>query len=382
MNSRLLNVRRRWRSRAALVAAPAFVAGLVAPGCASAQSTYTGCWKITGTTSTASSYLYTDPGSVVANWTGSTDTAGQGAFPMTINVSVPALVPDGTLLGSGISPIYNLGANGVGSYSPEQILFRCSRNADGTIYEYYATNGDSTNAGMTDVSAQSGIPGTYRAYYAGVISRVTNMATGDVLTRYWQPRSRQRGMDPREGEKFQPVQAGVVSVHSLSCRRYQQDRKLGRNAATRLRRLRRRSYRQHQCHPGQPGRRRRRGNELRRLVWHLARRDQRVRHGDCEKSRHLRRHQYNAGGDIPPVTAAELNRGGTRQAPVTIQMPCQSTAPSGMSAFVSGTAASQTALGVLVPPANAQSAVNAGLTTSGTGVTYLLSDGYGTDPGN
>jgi len=51
-----------------------------------------------------------------------------------------------------------------------------------------------------------------------------------------------------------------------------------------------------------------------------------------------------------------------------------------MGAFASGTATNQTALGVLVGPANAQSALNAGLTTAGTGVTYLLSDGYGTDP--
>jgi type 1 fimbria pilin len=83
---------------------------------------------------------------------------------------------------------------------------------------------------------------------------------------------------------------------------------------------------------------------------------------------------------FPSITVGELNQGATRQLPVTIQMQCQSTTPSGMSAFVSGTAANQTALGILAQPANVQSAITAGLTTAGSGVTYLLSDNYGTDP--
>jgi len=386
MYDRLLNFLRRWPGRAALVAAPVFVAALLLPACAWAQSTSTGCWKITGATSSPSSYLYTDPGAVVSNWAGAPDTAGQGAFPMTININVPAFVPDGTLLASGISPFFNLGANGVGSYSPEQILFRCSPDADGTIYEYYATNGDATYAGATDVSAQSGIPGTYRAYYTGVVSRVTNMTTGDVLTRNWQARPL-TGLD-RDSQGWILVKAKNFSQYKLEFFQCTVCPSGGTSGTGNWAQSQPQGYAAFVG--GAPG-------STSVIRGNLAiGADSATNYSgwystwpaaiNAYATVMVRRASTCAVTNttplvvFPPMTATELNQGASRQAPVTIQMQCQSTSPSGMSTLVSGTAANQTALGVLVPPANAQAAVNAGLGTGGTGVTYLLSDGYGTDP--
>jgi hypothetical protein len=386
MKSRLLNFMRPCRraSRAALLAPLVIVVAVVMPARVSAQSTSTGCWRITTATSNTNSYLYTDPGTIASDWAGATDTAGKGAFPMTIAVNVPAFVPDGTLLGSAVSPLYNLGATGVASYNPEQVLFRCSPNADGTLYEYYATNGDATYAGMTDTSAQSGIPGTYRSYYTGIIFRVTNMTNGSYVSRYWQALPL-TGLD-RDSQGWILVKAKNFSQYRLEffqCTTCPAGGSSGSGSWAES---------QPQAYVAFVG-----GATGTIIKGNLA-------VGADSASNYAGWYgtwpgAINAYGTVnvrraatcavtnttplvrfPRVTVAELNQGRSTQVPVTIQIQCQSTTPSGLSALVSGTAANQTALGVLASPANAQSAANAGLTTLGTGVTYLLSDGYGTDP--
>src|SRR5579864_2794181 len=113
-------------SRNGLLAALAVVSSIAVPTHAWAQSTSQGCFKITSLYTNKDSYVYTDPGTVASPWTGSTDAGGKGAYPMTIQINTPPFVPDGTLLGSGVAPMVNLGDTGVGGYSPEQVLFRCS----------------------------------------------------------------------------------------------------------------------------------------------------------------------------------------------------------------------------------------------------------------
>ena len=360
------------------------VASILSPMQGWAQSTSKGCWKITTSTTSKNSYLYTDPGAVTKSWSGSTDTGGQGAYPMTAQINTSPFVPDGTLLASGVSSIYNLGSTGVGSYSPEQILFRCSPDSAGSMYEYYATNGDNAYAGMNDVSGQSGIPGTYATYYKGLIARVTNETTGQIVTRYWQARPltdldqdsqgwylvKAKNFSSYKLEFFQCSTCTPSSTTGSGAWGYTQpaaysafvggatgtiikgNLSVGADSATK-----------YDGFPGTwPGSINPYGNVLVR------------RSATCGV--------INATPIIkfPSITAAELNGGGSRQLPITIQMQCQSSTPSGMTAFASGTAANQTALGILAPPANVQSAITAGLTATGSGVTYLLSDGYGSDP--
>ena len=388
MNSRLTDRLRMWIrcNRAVLVAALVFAATIATPTIASAQSTSKGCWKITALTTGASSYLYTDPGTITSAWSGATDTAGQGAFPMTLNINVTAFVPDGTLLGSAVAPIYNLGSNGVGSYSPEMVLFRCSPDADGTLYEYYATNGDATYAGMTDVSAQSGIPGTYRSYYTGAASRVTNVTTGEYLTRYWQARPL-TGLD-RDSQGWILVKAKNFSSYKLEYFRCSACPNGAATAGTGVW-----AQTQPAAYVAFVG-----GASGTIIKGNLSvGADSSTNYGGWYGTWPGAINPYNTVivrrtatcavtnttpiVIFPSMTVSDMMQGVSKQVPITIQMQCQSTTPSGMTALASGTSANQTALGILAAPANAQAAIAAGLKTSGTGVTYLLSDGYGMDPG-
>ncbi|WP_042289066.1 fimbrial protein [Paraburkholderia mimosarum] len=350
-----------------------------------AVSTATGCYKITGLTTNVNSAYYTDPGTITTNWLGSADTAGRGAYPMTVTVNTPPFVPDGTLLGSGVSSVYNMGYNGVGSYSPEQVLWRCSPEAATAngLYEFFSTNGDNDYAGKRDASGDSGIPGTYYTYYKGLISRITNITTGQYVSRYWA--ARQLTNLDKDSQGWLLVKAKNFSQYKLeffqcsTCTRY---------------------YANTSANPGYwaytqpvgyvafvaPNF----GGNVKPGADHNVAYD-----GFYDRwpgainpynTVYIRRTATCAVTNATPVvvfpviTVDELNKGTTRQLPVTIQMQCQSTTPSGMNAFASGTGADQTALGILAPAANAQAAVSAGLTTAGTGVTYLLSDNYGTDP--
>ncbi|HTR09074.1 MAG TPA: fimbrial protein [Paraburkholderia sp.] len=363
----------------------ACVLGMGLPTSSWAVSKLTGCYRITRLITNVDSAFYTDPGTITSNWTGASDTAGQGAYPMTVTINTPPFVPDGTLLGSATSPIYNLGANGVGTYSPEMVLFRCSPEAATAngLYEYYATNGDNEHAGKWDASADSGIPGTYYTYYKGLISRITNLATGRYSSRYWAARQL-TGLD-KDSQGWLLVKARNFSQYKLEF--FQCSTCTAHYSST-------------SANPGYWSHTRPVGY----VAFVAPNFGGSVQVGADSSTAfsgfpfrwpgaiapyhtvYIRRTATCAVTNVTPVvsfpliTVSELNQGLTRQLPVTIQMRCQSATPSGMTAFSSGTAANQTALGILAQPANAQAAVKAGLKTTGSAVTWLLSDNYGTDP--
>ncbi|WP_233867638.1 fimbrial protein [Paraburkholderia adhaesiva] len=385
MSARLLNVLRSMpRQGANVLLSVLLIAACIAlPMRANAQSTSKGCFKITTTTSSTTSAYYTDPGTITTSWAGSTDTAGKGAYPMTLAINAPPFVPDGTLLGSAISPVYNLGDAGVGSYSPEQVLFRCSPDSAGTMYEYYATNGDNTYAGNVSVSGTTGIDGTYETYYGGMASRITNITTGEYLTRYYKGRQL-TGLDT-DSQGWFLVKAKNFSQYKLEI--FQCSTCPSADTST----TGTWAYSQPMGYVAFAGGAS--GNILSSGLtagldsasnwqgWYAYWPGSINAYYTVIIRRAATCAVTNATPSVlfPTATIAGLNQGQSTQVPVTIQMQCQTTKPSNLSAFASGTAANQTALGVLAQPANAQSAVSAGLTTTGSGVTYLLSDGYGTD---
>ncbi|HEY4803883.1 MAG TPA: fimbrial protein [Paraburkholderia sp.] len=360
------------------------VLGVGLPTSSWAVSTATGCYRITGLNTNVNSAYYTDTGTVTSNWIGAQDTAGQGAYPMTVTINAPPFVADGTLLGSGVSSIYNLGASGVGTYSPEMVLFRCSPEAAtaNALYEFYSTNGDNDYAGKWDASADSGIPGTYYTYYKGLISRITNLTTGQYSSRYWAARQL-TGLDT-DSQGWLLVKAKNFSQYKLEFFQCSACTKYYANTSTNPGYW---AYTQPVGYaifvgPNFTGNVKPGADHAVAYDWFYSTWPGAI---NPYNTVYIRRTATCAVTNatplvvFPSVTVAELNQGGSRQLPVTIQMQCQSTTPTGMGAFASGTAANQTALGILAPPANAQSAVSAGLTTTGSGVTYLLSDNYGTD---
>ena len=378
----LLAHRTAWPTRLACVAC-VFGASLPTPSWA--VSTLTGCYKITTLTTNVNSQLYTDPGTITSNWAGAQETAGQGAYPMTVAINTPPFVPDGTLLGSATSPIYNMGANGVGSYSPEMVLFRCSPEAAtaNALYEYYATNGDNDYAGKWDATAHSGIPGTYYTYYKGLISRITNLTTDRYISRYWAARQL-TGLD-KDSQGWLLVKAKNFSQYKLeffqcsTCIAHFSDATMNPGSWSHTQPVGYVAFVAPNFNSNiQAG-----ADSSVAQAGYFGRWPGAI---TPYNTVHIRRTSTcvvtNATPlvSFPLITVDELNRGVTRQLPVTIRMQCQTIPPSGMDAFFSGTAANQTALGILVQPANAQAAVKARLTTSGSAVTYLLSDNYGTDP--
>ncbi|MCG6228954.1 hypothetical protein [Vibrio furnissii] len=81
-------------------------------------------------------------------WGGAYD-ANNGPLnlPSTINITDENFQPNGTLLASsGVDFVQYGQKNG---YDPEQVLFSCTADSAGQLYEIYATNGDDLWGGFT-----------------------------------------------------------------------------------------------------------------------------------------------------------------------------------------------------------------------------------------
>lgn len=348
--------------------------------CAPAWATCTRISYGPGTTYPSNNVNYVDPAHGTHNtWTGSVDGAGaSGLSVSSVNINSSTFQPDGTLLASGSASILTLGNE---AYTAEQVLFRCDAADEGSLFEFYATNGDNDYGGRYEDGASFGLPGAYRTYFRGMVIRVTHTMTGNYFSRYWQSRPL-TGLD-RDGQgkilvkakNFSDVRVELFRVSNTAgdtgsgIYGYSQPAAYiafkgpgwsanlvdGRDSN---------SYFDgwYNAWPGTI-------NLYNRLTVR--------RSATCAVT------NVTPNVRFPLMTVAELEGGGTRQMPIDITFECQTGAPAntGLAALASGVNAGQTAMGVLVPAANYQSAAAQGLTTAGGGATYLLPDGYGTDPG-
>lgn len=158
------------------------------PGC------WATCYKITAVNNNPSNNYYTEPGmGDVVNWGNAGDTVGSaGTIAGNINLAAntqldsgETFVPDNTILASGSIRFTEMGTT---PYTPETILFRCTADEEGKLYEYYSVNGDDTYSGNVDVGKNTGHSETYQTAFSGVASRLTNLATGEYYSRYWKSR--------------------------------------------------------------------------------------------------------------------------------------------------------------------------------------------------
>lgn len=340
------------------------------------------CYRISFTTSTTNTNdpYYIEPGAgETANWDGATDDSGSnGGLPSVINLNSLSFQPAGTVIGSGGDSFLNMGRQ---KYTPEQILFRCSPDeAAKGVWEYYATNGDSTDGGEYNDGDAEGIPETYRTLFQGLGIRVTNAITGEYYSRYWKARQLtdldidSQGWLLVKAKNFSGVRTELIRLNNsydiTGTGSYYLSQpaayiafkggSMGSNLTVGADSL---SHWDgwYAYWPGAV-------NLYNRLTVR--------RSASCMVT------NVTPAVVFPPMTTGDLEQNTTRQAPIQIQFNCQTGAPAnnGLSAFVSGTAANQTAMGILVPPANANSAQAEGFSTASGGITYLLSDGYGSDP--
>ncbi|SEA02084.1 fimbrial protein [Variovorax sp. YR216] len=348
--------------------------------CVPAWATCTRISYAPGVAYASNSIYYVDPAHGTHNiWSGSLDTAGaSGLSVSSVNLNSSTFQPDGTLLASGSASFLTLGNE---AYTAEQVLFRCDAADEGSLFEFYATNGDNDYGGRYEDGASFGLPGAYRTYIRDMVIRVTHTLTGNYFSRYWQSRPLTnldrdgQGKILVKAKNFSDVRVELFRVSNTygsagsGLYGYSQPAAYiafkgpgwsnnlldGRDSG---------SYFDgwYAAWPGTI-------NLYNRLTVR--------RSATCAVT------NVTPNVRFPLMTVAELQGGGTRQMPIDITFECQTGAPAntGLAALASGVNAGQTAMGVLVPAANFQSAAAQGLTTAGSGATFLLSDGYGTDPG-
>ncbi|WP_296651907.1 fimbrial protein [Paraburkholderia sp.] len=366
MKTRLKTLRTR---QTACVATLALLAMVLVPGSVLAQSTLTGCYKITVANSDPNSAWHTEPNAIVKSWDGAWDWAGDGAYRITVQMT--SFSSDGDLIGSGTATVDDMGYSGAGGYNGNQILFRCSPDSSASMFEFFSTNGDNDNAGGTDVSKLTGIPGTYQFPEKGIASRVTNVDTGQVVKHTWQARL-MTGLDTDKQGWF------LVKVKNFS--RYKVD--LFQCKACK-------SFEQN----AQP-------------IAYVAFKggasgnipSQYLKIGDDHRYNYDGWHHYWPGAihpkqnlkvrtdkvtcavrnttpvvRFPTMSVAELERGEKITLPITINIQCEN----GFSKLSSGLNANQTAMGILAREENVGYAKKLGLVTGGSAVSDLLSDGYG-----
>ncbi|MGL5384660.1 MAG: fimbrial protein [Serratia sp. (in: enterobacteria)] len=353
---------------------------LMLTGMALTTPGWAACFKITATDTNPNSNTYTEPGKGVGgSWSTTSATSGSaGTLPTVININSSTFQPDGTLLASST---VNFLEAGTSMFSADQILFRCTADEVGKLYEFYATNGYSPYGGGVEVGSAYGLPESYQTYVNGMALRATNMVTGEYYSRYW--KSRPLTNLDTDSQGWILVKAKDFSNTNVELFRFS-------NASGPMTQSGIYSLQEPAAYIAF------RGGGIASGLYDGA--DSKANIDGWTAywpgSVNLFNRTYirfsatcsvtNVTPTVlfPIISVAQLQAGVTRQRPITIRFDCQTGAPAntGVNAFASGIAANQTAMGILVRPANAAAAVAAGFGTPGSGVSYLLSDGYGSDP--
>lgn len=332
------------------------------------------CSRVTVTTQLSQEAR--DAGYIASSWIGAVPDQVKG------NLGLPGVItlsngvgfqPEGTLLGTGSATFIPNGRTG--GYSINQILFKCDISDLGALYEYYATNGDSTYAGMHVVS---GIDEAYYTYVNNVAVRLTNLKTGEYYSRYWKRRELTEDDLFNDGSNiyvpasaFSDVAVELIRVDNTS---------YGANGAN--------VYPYAWTEPA--GYIAFQGGGLSPSLavnadslanysgyydawpggWTLTGQATFVRGAAC------RIEDYPTTVHLTAITASELGSGGVSQSPFSVSVECESGAVSGTDASTISSA--NVAMGFLVNNANAASAAaRLGLTTNAGAYTWLLDNNYG-----
>ena len=314
---------------------------------------------------------------------------GSGLVPPSINLSSALFQPYNSLIFSGVASTNNMAFGGWDDLKPEQVLYRCDPGEEERgIYEFFATVG---TGGMIPTCApvvgskpdgdSLGVPGAYRTIAPELGLRLTHVNSGKILRDRWQS-NRLVGLDKDsmnyvlvKVKNFSPLQADVFRINNSSygiwggasvCKNFANAYYLvnwtGKNTVA--------------------------DGDLNNKIS-----DGTLYAGQFNMGTGYEVTNIGSCGstivDTPNVkfksiSAAELNNGGTRTELINIHFKCQLQGASivGTTPFVSGVNKGQTAMGFAIPATNQQSALTERLGVAGstTAVSYLLSDGYKTDP--
>ena len=282
--------------------------------------------------------------------------------------------PAGTILtSSGGIPFTTYAQKGAG-YDPEQVLFRCTPDTAGQLYEAWSTNGDDSIAGWYETND---VPGARITAIKNVALRLTHDATGSVFTDLWQQRPLENldvdtnGNFLIKAKNFSTITAELIktldtryAVNGSQTASYNSYVNPNAYVVFRGPGIASWDIKIGQAHRG--------GNWA---CWasdwpsviSLYGNNISVRRGAmCQVT------DFTPVVYLPPITVAQLKRGEYSSAPFRIGFACESTVISGVA-----TNKGNVAMGFLPPDSSVASAEALNLTNGANAITWLLDAQYG-----
>ncbi len=328
------------------------------------------CYWVTrvGTANTTNLYEIR-PGEGSARRMYSCDTCnGSLGLPNVINVTSPEFQPPGTLLASGIATFMEYGNNV--EDNPDTVFYRCAPEDAGKLFEMYSTNGDNAYSGHQnyEYGTSIGVSGGFATAWKDVVSRLTNLETGEVFSNIWKARSL-TGLDV-DSRGFLLVKAKNLSRIRTELYRVAVPNGIGNTTLGVY------GYTQPNAYiaftgPGISGPVAGTNHLNSWPGWPDYWPGTIGLYGKVS----IRRSATCAVNNVTPVVTfptisiPELNAGSTRQLPFDIEFKCEAAA-------VSGVTSNATAMGILVSAGSLAAANQLGLVSNG-GASHLLSDQYG-----
>ncbi|WDU65086.1 fimbrial protein [Pseudomonas poae] len=317
-----------------------------------------------------------------ANWDGNSVQIKAGR----INLSSSYLQPAGTPLATTItSPNDWLGA--------DTVLFECDLADKDSLYELFATNGDDRLGGYWEIgngagtAINDGLPGVYATYFPYVGIKITHLDSGKVFSRYWQESKITRYDVVGNKLQVKPKHLSALKAELIKVSATPPEGGSGSNYCGAQAQVvsSTASYNYACTQPNAyvtfkaPG-----------LVYDPVGSDSNTNYRFWGPGNGIAYGLRNASTlsatstcvarnvtpvvTFPTISVQQLSSGESREAQFTVELECSNSATSGVQS-------SQTALGIQVSQPAFAKAQELGLVNSYGGVDYLLSNGYGIDPG-
>lgn len=301
-------------------------------------------------------------------WSGASDVNnGPLNLPSTINITDENFQSNGTLLASSVADFVTYGKQN--GYEPEQILFSCTADSAGQLYEIYATNGDSSYGGKYEDGANYGLDYAYATRIENVVIRITNNETGEYFKKNWQ----YRALTDLDTDASGNILVKAKNFAGVTVELYRIGEERGVTGTGQY------TYTQPAGYIafGGPG-----------LSYPADGADSQnsypgwyanwpgnislYKNTNIRRSKACRFNSVTPTVLFPTISTEEINNGGSRTANIDITYQCQS-------GYTAGVSAGQNAVGFQVSSGSYSAALAEGLTTTGSGLTYLLSNQYGVD---
>lgn len=110
------------------------------------------------------------------------DSCGVGIGLGNVNITSTYLQPVGTPLATSVFRV-----SSASRYSSEDlVLYECDLADAGSIYEVFATNGDDRVGGYFDLGSTDGYQNYFATYFPYVGIKLTHINSGNEFTRFWQ----------------------------------------------------------------------------------------------------------------------------------------------------------------------------------------------------